>query len=162
MVYMHYLSQGSVMISAISTICYPIWMSSTMPNTFGRSLRILPIIHWNISPPDTILNGSLVNRYLSNWNAENSHGQVLGFLYIKFQVVVSWTYNNYGYIANICLLALSVPGWVLWDLKKHTVPLHLGTMMKLLKHLAFFIPSSISIWCCSSLSSSFLNGSYST
>ena len=74
---------------------YPtIKMSSAIPNTFGRSLNISLILSQSISPASATPNSSLVNLYLLNW-----HSYVIRYddLFIKFQLVVSWTCIHSGY-----------------------------------------------------------------
>ena len=49
---------------------YPtIKMLSAMPNTFGRSLSILPIFCQNMSPTGAVLNGNLAYHYVSTLQA---------------------------------------------------------------------------------------------
>ena len=44
-------------------------MSSAMPNMFGRSLNILSVFFWNMSPAGAALNGSFTDLYLPTLHA---------------------------------------------------------------------------------------------
>ena len=44
-------------------------MSYAMPNTFGKSLNISCIFHWNMSSAGAVPNGNLLYLYLPNWHA---------------------------------------------------------------------------------------------
>ena len=56
--YLYCLSQGSVTVPAIRT--YPtVEMSSAMPDTYGRPLKISLIFFWNMSPAGATANLNL-------------------------------------------------------------------------------------------------------
>ena len=62
----------SVSLWSLLMLSYPTTkMSSAMPNTFGKSLNILSIFHWNMSSLGDAHNGSLLYLYLPNWNVNN-------------------------------------------------------------------------------------------
>ena len=67
LVYLHYSTQGSVMVSTTSIIAYNHDVLCNA-NTLNRSLKISSIIHWNMFPAGTTLSGSLVNLCLPNWH----------------------------------------------------------------------------------------------
>ena len=45
-------------------------MSSAIPNTFGMSLEILSILHWNMSPAGAAPNGRCLYGYQPNGHAK--------------------------------------------------------------------------------------------
>ena len=59
---MHYLSQ----LLSPSCVSYPTKISFPLPNMLDKSMKILSILHWNISSTGTAQNGNFVYLYLPN------------------------------------------------------------------------------------------------
>ena len=151
---------------------YPITkMSSMMLKTFGMSPKISSVLHWNISPAGTALNGNHLYWYLPN-----GHANV-----VRYEDLVSncrlW-YPELASIIDMYFTLLSLGGisfnvgpiwmglisaWFSLTSSNHslTLPFALGTNTKLLHHsVNLSIPRGVmmSIFC--SHSSSSLNGFY--
>ena len=135
--------------STLSSL-YPITnMSSMIPKTFGMSLKIPSILHWNMSPTGVALNGRCLYSYLPN-----GHVNV-----VKYDDLVSncrlWYPELASMIDMYCtLLSLGsmsfsvgplwmglIDAWFSLTGSKHNLPYHLalGTITKV------FTP-----FCCSS------------
>ena len=143
-----------------------------MPKILGRSLRILSIFHWNMSPIGTTLNGSLVNLYLPYWHAnvvtyDASYG-VLGydkssFHLSRFNSEPLLCLDKCHSMLFLCALALLILGSVMQSPGTGKPgPSGFATMTELMYHSGVLSNPIGTIICCScNLSRSFVNSSCS-
>ena len=144
-----------------------------MPKTFGISLNISSILHWNMSPTGAALNGSHLYLYLPNWHAnvvrydDFSSNFRLWYPELASIIDIYLTLLSLGSISfNVGPLSIGhINAWFNWAGSKHnlTLPLALGTNTKLLHHSAVLsTPSGVMISILCNQSNSSLNGFCST
>ena len=120
-------SQGHIFITSFrvlswclpSVSCPTIRMSSAIPNTFGRSLKISSIIHCNTSPAGTMQSGRQVNLYLPNIHVTNvvqwedfhwvSGCGTLNLHQLLSHMVHLLRWEVYCLILTLCVLTLLMP-----------------------------------------------------
>ena len=129
-------------------------MLSAMPKIFGISLNILFILHWNMFPAGTALNGSHLYLYLPNGHANvvrhDDFSSDLRLWYSELATIIdkNLTLLSLGSILfNVGPLCTGlINAWFNLAGSKHnlTLPLVLGTNTKLLHHSAILsTPSGV-------------------
>ena len=144
-------------------------ISSTVPNTLGKSLNISSIFLWNRSPAGTAPNGYLLHLYLPN-----QHTNVVRYDDLWSNIML-WYHElatirerycvlfNFGNISlNVgCLWTGLINAWVSFSGSRHnlTYPFGFVTDTKVLHHSTVSsMPSGAMMSCCCSHSNSSLNG----
>ena len=144
-------------------------MSSAMPNTFGKSLNISSIFHWNISPAGAAPNSSLLYLYLPNW-----HVNVVRYDDLSSNLRLWWPdlasiRERYFTLFSFRKISLSVgplwtglmSAWFSFARSKYSLTLQLdsGMRTKFLYHSAISsTPRAVLMSCCWSLSNFSLKG----
>ena len=114
----------SVLSSSLPSASYcTIKISSAIPNTFGRPLKISSISHWYISPTNDTLNSILVNVHLPNCHSNkvvyiNFH-PALGYGNLSLHLLRSYSMHLLvwavcHWLLVLCVQALWVLGIVSW------------------------------------------------
>ena len=141
----HFSTPYTALLWSLPSLSYPVTrMSSAILKTFGMSLNISSILHWNMLPTGTALNGKHLYLYLPNW-----HGNVVR--YDDFLSGLRLWYLELASIIDMCLTPVSfgsisfsvgplciglIGTWLSLAGSKHnhTLPFALGTTTKLLHH----------------------------
>ena len=141
---------------------------SAMPKTFGISLKISSIFHWNMWPAGAAPNSSHLYLYQPNWHVNVvSYKDLSSNFWLWYPDLasiseMSLTLLSFGImLLNLGPLCMGlIKAWFSHAWSKHslTLPLALCTNTKLLHHSAISLnPSGVIMSCCCSLSNSSLN-----
>ena len=156
---------------SLPSVSYPATnISSVIPNTLGRSLNILSIFLWNISPAGAAPNGNCLYLYLPNWHANVIKYDYLSSFKLWYPEFTSireryFTLLCFGSISlSVSPLCTSLSAWFSQAGSRHnlTFPFALGTSTKLLHYSEVSsTPRGAIMSCFCTLLNSSLNGFHS-